>query len=449
MEFIGAATGFLTALTITFFIGFFLVSLLLKNTPLWLRVLFGIPLGFGLTSVTYFLSMAFGVYNFGVYKSFEFVAVIVLGAAYYFLNEQKQPQWLKAPKLSPLLSIASAYGLMIFLKYHINNPVGSWDGFRIFNIKAEFLYQYDGLWQKLFTLPHFMMHNDYPLSVPSSFARLWKYTGTDLMAANVVFGALFTFSTVFLLYFVIKKYKNPVLAAVISSVLALSTVFLTNGAAMSADVPMAYLVFCTGVCILFYFDKKEINYLILGGIFAGLSAWTKNEGMMFMLVYAFVMCAYLLYCKELKKILAIILPLIPFVILSAYFKVLAKTPNDLFYGIFLLKTYKHVFKFSYYIVIFKWLLKMLWMKFYTLFVLLLLPVSGFCIKDEIKCPFILISAIIMLMGLGYFVIYLLSPHDLTWLLQNSLDRIYLQMTPLFLLILALSLRFFEKDMLKC
>ncbi len=36
-----------------------------------------------------------------------------------------------------------------------------------------------------------------------------------------------------------------------------------------------------------------------------------------------------------------------------------------------------------------------------------------------------------LLALGYFVIYLISPHDLNWHLSNSLDRLLLQLWPSF------------------
>lgn len=41
---------------------------------------------------------------------------------------------------------------------------------------------------------------------------------------------------------------------------------------------------------------------------------------------------------------------------------------------------------------------------------------------------------LIIMGLGFHVTYVTTPHDLTWHLDNSLDRLMLQLWPSFLLL---------------
>lgn len=425
-----------------FFIGFFLVSSFMKETQLSFRVLFALPVGFGLCSLLYFFSMVLNLYNFGFYRYFEFFVLICCGILYYFKNQQEPP---KLPKFSIPFTLALSYGFLIYSRYFINNPMGSWDGFRIWNIKAQFLYQYDNLWRNVFLLPNFLMHNDYPLFIPCTVSRLWKFAHSDFADIANIVGITFTFCTVFLVYFTIKKYKNADLAAVVSSVLALCFIFLTNGASQSADIPMAYMALCAVVSLIMFFDKRENIYIVLGTIFAGLTIWTKNEGIMFLLVYAGVFSLYFLFKKEFRRFWLIVALALPFLAFLAFYKSMTETPNDLFYGIFLLKTYTQVFKYKTWLLIIKWILKFTFTSFVTLFPLFILTARGFEIDKKLKMPFFLVLLILILLACGYFAVYLLSPHDLVWLLQNSLERIMLHMTPIFVLALALCLKICQKD----
>ena len=254
------------------------------------------------------------------------------------------------------------------------------------------------------------------------------------------FYAIFTFSTIFLIFFALKHCKTPGLAALHASILSLCPIFLTNGASQAADVPLAFINLCAGVCLVLYFENKNISYVILGVFFAGLGAWTKNEGMMFLLVYCTVFCGYFLIKRQWKNIFIIFAAILPFATLLGGFKHLANTPNDVILGITTLKTYNHLLDPQKYFSIFKTAIFMLFTRFRQLFLLLIPACSGFCIKNEQKTPVILLSGIFFLMGCGYFLIYLLSPHDLSWHLENSLDRIMLQMLPFSILLFGLVIR---------
>ncbi len=474
MSVIAVLLGFLIA----FYIGFFAVSIFAKNTELSFRALFAIPLGFGFCSIFYFTAMLLNMYNFKIYIGLEILILLALGIVYYFKNQQKplqivchsvcsqsgaQPKnlWCKAKYFSSeifqslrsfkmtkqaiILSIVTLYSILIYTRYYMQNTLGSWDGFRIWNIKSEFLFQNSELWRNVFKLPHFMMHNDYPLFLPATNARLWKYAGVDSTGINAFLGLFFTLGIIYLLYFAIKKYKNAKLALIVTSVFALITTFIVNGAAQCADIPMAFMALCSVVAGFLYFERKENVFLVLGILFAGLTAWTKNEGMMYLLAYSGALGLMLLWIKEYKKFLVAAASLLPFVVLLGVFKLTAKAPNDLFMGVVLLKTYKNFFDISLYWYIFKYIIKVIFMDFYMLFPLLLLAIRGFKIEDKNKLQFIFLSIIVFTMCIGYFVVYLISPHDLQWLLENSLSRIILQILPIIVLLYTLSLKFLNDE----
>lgn len=428
--------GILTA----FFIGFFLISPFMKNTPLSFRVIFSVPLGLGITSVMYFVSMLLNFYNFSFYRHLEFLVFVFCGIFYYFRNEQIAPE---KPVFSKSMIVSTIFGFIFYLRYFINNTLGSWDGFRIWNIKAEFLYQYTDLWRNVFKLPHFMMHNDYPLFLPSTTARLWKYAGIDTTDLNTVLGLIFTFSVIYLMYFTVAKYKNKKLAGVVCTILTFTIPFITNGASQAADIPLSLFILSSAVSLLFFIDEKKNIYLILGILYAGMSAWVKNEGMMFFLVYLVLVFALLVWYKEYRKFFIAVYGAIFPVCILALMKISAKAPNDLYSGLILLKTYRHLWDFHYYWIVAKYFIKSIFLNFNIAFTYILLFIPG--IRTENKTGAAALWFLIVVMSLGYYTVYVLSPHEMDWILRNSVERIILQLYPLTILALSLSMKIGQKD----
>lgn len=437
---LGFIFGFLT----TLLTGYLAVSIIEREMELRFRILLAVPLGFGINSIMYFLYLYFNINNFKTYGIFEAVVLVILAILYY--NEEK-PDMSKHKfyKLSSWFYLLNLYAVLIFLKYFIKNPMGSWDGFRIWNIKAEFLAQNLPVWKNVFALPHFMTHNDYPLLLPSLTARIWNYTGGENFAVNLTIGLFFTFGLVYLLFQSLEYFKSKKIAVVVASVFMILDIFLVNGASQCADVPLAYMYLCTIVCLFMYFRKEKFSYITLATIFAFLSAWTKNEGMMFFAIYLTVILVWMFYKKMYKKAGLTVLTAIPAIAFIVWFKHIANSPNDLITGFFLLKTYHFGFDLHRYAIILKTFVSIVFTRFLLVFSLLLLCVKGFKIKDKNKTPFVLSCLILGLCAIGYFCVYLFSPHDITWLVKNSMDRIILQVLPVLLFLFAVNLRIGKPD----
>lgn len=436
--------GFLLGLVITILTGYFAVSIIEREMELRFRILFSIPLGFGITSIFYFLYLCLNINDFSDFRLFEIIALIILALIYY--NEEK-PNFSKHKfqRLSGWFYLLNLYALLIYLKYFIYNPMGSWDGFRIWNTKTEFLFLNNPLWQNVFELPHFMSHNDYPLLLPASTARLWNYAGEPNLVINLTIGLFFTFGVVYLLFQALEYFKSKKIALVVGSAFMILNIFLVNGASQCADIPLCYMYLACIVSLFLYFRKEKFSYIILSILFAALSAWTKNEGMMFLAAYGFVILCWLFGTKKYKKaVMAGITALIPAAAII-FFKKFAHNPNDLIAGIFILKTYHFIFDFHRYAVILKSFVSMFLLNFTILISLVLLCIKGFKIKEKNKTPFILSTVVFVLCSIGYFLIYLLSPHDIKWLVDNSIDRIMLQLLPVFLFLFAVNLRIGKPD----
>ena len=432
------------ALIIVLLSGYLAVSVIDRDLELRFRILFAIPFGFAIHSLFYFLLQCLNIYSLSDFRFFEMIFVLILALIYY---NQERPDLSKHKfkRLNNWFYLANIYALVIFLKYFINNPMGSWDGFRIWNIKAEFLYLQSPLWKNLFNLPHFMSHGDYPLFLPCSTARLWLYSSHQDFTANILIGFLFTFGLIYLLYQALRYFKSEKVAYAVCTVFMLCDIFLVNGAAQCADIPLAMFFLSSVVCLFLYFKNNRFNTLLLGLIFAGLSVWVKNEGLMFFAIYAAVIFGWFLRNKDYKKsIFTAVLAGIT-IFFAILFKKFSAAPNDLIFGFNETKSYVFAFDINRYIVIAKTFITLLFKKFFIFLALVLLCFKGFKIREKIRQPFLLSSLIFGLTVCGYVAVYVLAPHDINWLVENSMDRIILQILPVFLFLFSITLRIGKPD----
>lgn len=183
-------------------------------------------------------------------------------------------------------------------------------------------------------------------------------------------------------------------------------------------------------------------------LFAGFSAWTKNEGLMYFVIFSFVVLCWFWGTKKYKNAIYMTTLLLSLGFALFAFKMFVSCSNDLVLGALLTKSYSFAFDLTRYFMVIKSLFSTILTKFTLLLVLLLLGVKGFRIKENNKIAFRLSLMIFILCCIGYFLVYIIAPHDINWLLENSLDRIILQVLPVFLLLYGLNLRIGKPDTIK-
>lgn len=54
---------------------------------------------------------------------------------------------------------------------------------------------------------------------------------------------------------------------------------------------------------------------------------------------------------------------------------------------------------------------------------------GLSYPEQYKISIYISSIVLLLMLMGYFMVYIISPHDLVWHLNTSLERLFLQLLP--------------------
>lgn len=191
-------------------------------------------------------------------------------------------------------SVASAASY--YVRFVRVSPYGGWDAWAIWNLHAKALFlNGPGAW--LTVLPRlWYTHPDYPLLVPLNTARLWWFAGGENTSATRLMDLIFTGSIIGLVWSGLRLCREMASAALGVSVVLASTAFLFWATAQYADVPAAFNMLGTVVCLATAEDPAHRRMLPLAGLCCGLAAWTKNEGLLFAgcVTAAFMLSSFLL-----------------------------------------------------------------------------------------------------------------------------------------------------------
>ena len=184
--------------------------------------------------------------------------------------------------LSSGVTVACALGAFAGLSWRA--PHGRWDAWMTWNMRARFIFRGGDAWQDAFTglPPH--SHPDYPLLLHGLVVRGWVYAGHETTLAPIAIGLLFTFGTVALAVSALRTYRGTAQGLLAAMVLLGTPFLITHGASQYADVPVSFFFLATLV-LLYLYDAsggRTHGFLVLAGAAAGLAAWTKNEGLLFL-----------------------------------------------------------------------------------------------------------------------------------------------------------------------
>lgn len=332
-------------------------------------------------------------------------------------------------------ALTAAAGLAAALTWLALSPHGDWDGWAIWNTHARFLYRGGDHWADYLTNDLDWTHPDYPLLMPANVARLWTYAGRESTLEHRALDLLFLLATCGLLGGALGHLRGRTQGLLGVLILACTPIFLEKGSSQYSDIPLGYFVLATGVLLCLHDAAGGRGHLAaLAGAAAGFAAWTKNEGMMFLLA---VLAARLIvvvrargwraWGKELRAFGPGLLPALGCLV---YFKARLAPPNDLVAGQGLGPTVERLLTYSRYQMIADAY------QYQTLLIgpraVVVLAAYSLCVgKAPKKHRAGLASALLVLafMMAGYTVVYLTTPHDLGWHL-GVLDRLLMQLWPL-------------------
>jgi hypothetical protein len=465
------SVSFFASILLSITTGVFLIRIFLpehngNRIGLPLMIFLGAGIGAGLSSCVYFLCMITKLTMFVLL--IDTLLCVVTGAVSFF---RQKPAWHvrggKAPAsrrnekktgleklLMAVFSVEAVASIAAFIFAFLKEPHGRWDAWLIWNMHARFLARSGEAWREVFSLPMDWSHWDYPLLLPLSIVRGWKYAGAEEIYVPAAFAFFFAVLTAGLLLFSVSSLRNSPGGLLAAMILLGTPFFILMGISQFADVPFSFFILAT-IVLLFLPERlksKSPGPLILAGISAALCAWTKNEGLLFFLVVAIVIAAAGAFERGWKKAAArcgwFLAGALPVMLIVLYFKIELAPANDLTAGFSVgraawakltdLSRYAMIAK-AFFITGLSFTqgpvdLRVGIMKFSPGLVNMLLPVAWFFFMGanrdrQNRDGVISTTAILVLMLSGYFFVYLLTPLPLDYHIATSLNRLFLQLWP--------------------
>jgi hypothetical protein len=411
---------------------------------LWLHGLLAFGLALGLASCSYFIGLFLcGAPGRG-FCWVESTALASLGLVLWLAPGRRTPRRtiVSAPPYGTLLRLVFLAALISALLgiagMFAVEPYGDWDAWNIWTMRARFLFRSGPAWRNAFA-PIFA-HPDYPLLLSGAIARSWTWLGGEQARIPQFLAAAFTLLGAGLLTAGVARLRGSN-QGWLAGLSLLGTVFyLVRGASMYADVPLSFY-FLAAILLLALYDAGRHSapgLLVLAGLAAGLAAWTKNEGILFLAVTLFVRTGLAWRraggrgaLREAGALLAGAAPVVAVVVL---FKVAVTAENDLAAGQSWHTLLPRLTDVSRSVFILKSFLGSLWHVGKALVVILPLAclLAGGA-PDRRRGLLPGLAGILGAMLIGYFFVYLATPNDLKWHVPTSIDRLLIQLWPSMLL----------------
>src|SRR5688572_1487885 len=185
-------------------------------------------------------------------------------------------------------------------------------------------------WPEILRAPQLgWTHPDYPLLVPASVARAWAFVGKDEPFAAALVSSMFGVATLGLLVGAVSRLRNRTVAFVGGLVLLGTPFFVTFLSNQHADIPLGFYILGTLVLIACTHQQADAWRLsALAGMTAGFAAWTKNEGLLFVVVVGAVCVVGGLGRRSRRTLAAFLAGLVVALLPVVYFKLAIAPPND-------------------------------------------------------------------------------------------------------------------------
>lgn len=437
-------------------IGFLLVHLLWPERGwIWLafKACLGTGLGLGFSSLLYFVYLL-SFTDRGWFLPIQLLIFAALLALTLYRERGRGRVGLPRPGLTRVQAVFILLAGIVFIvsllstgSYLLRRRQGDWDAWMMYNRAARFIHRDPSHWLESFSAqmdPIF--HADYPLLLAMNIALGWDLLGSETPYVPMMESALFSVACLGLAVTALAS-VNSVGQAALGLLFLWGTPALVNeGARQLADVPLAFFMLAGGILVYLYLLHKDGGLLVLAGLAAGMAAWTKNEGSLFVIAVGIGLMVAFIRGKPWRVLLRYGLGLaLPFVIVL-YFKLFLAPPSDVLSNGAarsvgqLLDPSRHVEILQFIgreaLAFGGWMLVALPIGILPVLLVYFLLFRARLDSDR-RLACMACITILAVQALGYYAVYLITPYDLAWHLTYSLPRIFIQVFPL-LVFLVLS-----------
>lgn len=460
---------FLLSISTALILGFVLCHFLFPKTKsINLRFLLNLsfPIGIGISSIIFIILNLSG-FSTWIIPVIEFALacfIYIQFNKYRAKTSQKRVLYqyelfnFNKLLLTPLLLITTLVyfyswimDVGIFFFDSIQNPHGLWDAWSCWNLVARFIYRAPENWA---TLLHQMnavdFHPDYPLLQRGFIARCWLIIGNENVWVPALSAFIITFCTIGLVSSSVSIFTNNKTEGFIAGLVLLCTpFFMVMGDSQYADNTVGYFYLATIVLLTFARRGTSVKppLIVAAGISAGFAAWSKNEGLLFIICLFVSQLTLLLFHKNYRELFTelkyLFIGMLPALILVAYLKFFIAPPNQIMSAQGF-KTFAKLNDSSRYDMVWHWFVYQFssfgkWaFNPWWLFLAGILIKGGINIKSN-NYSFIANFTCFLLMLTGFFFVELVTPLGLRYYLATSLHRLFFQLFPSFIFIYFLAL----------
>ncbi|MGA2878568.1 MAG: hypothetical protein ABSG13_06425 [Bryobacteraceae bacterium] len=314
----------------------------------------------------------------------------------------------------------------------------------LWNLRAKFLADPSGAWRYALSPLLNNSHPDYPLLLPAFVARAWKAGGSLDMIAPTVTALVFFAALIALLVSAVALLRGTASVLLAGLVILSTTSLLVWAPSQYADIPLAFY-YLGAIALIFLADSRALFW---AGLCAGLAAWTKNEGIAFLVCILIVFFGFTFWQRRGGTALVrggwLLAGVAPGILLTLWLKFfLAPAVDPLV--IQRASGFARLHDVSRYVEVAKGFLdNLLHLGSGVAHPLILLAILGILLRWQIEeryRPALRIAtAALVLVFLSYCAVYLMTPYALAWQVQSSFDRLILQVWPSALLVFFVLLR---------
>lgn len=331
-----------------------------------------------------------------------------------------------------------------FVLHAIKKPDGDWDAWTIWNVRARFLYLTGSASQ---TFDSRLVHADYPPLLPALVAGGWFASGGEGLWVAPLVAGLFAATTAAVLAGCVSECRGGGAAFVAAAVLLGTPQFLQLAEKQYADVPLGALIAAACGLVALALERRAAPtglLLPLAGAMASAAALLKNEGLLYFLA---ILGALILvprgsyrHPRRLTEAACFVVGAAPLLILLAWFKLTLAPPNDLVRSVSSGVILTRLSDPSRCLLIVRALLARCarvgdWSVFLAGVPLALAWGLRHGASDAVR----VVGAALLIVALGFGAVYLLTPFDVNWHINTSMDRLIIQLWPSVLLLTALQL----------
>ncbi len=425
------------------------------------------PVGVGISSLMSFLWIWIGL-DLHVYSAIEFTSILLFSILVVWKHrtqicqawQNQQFSW-SAPVLGWLILVGTAAFMFCaqFWEGSIQKPHGGYDAWAVWNVVARFVYRGGIQWRGTFLRMYVYSHPDYPFLIPMTNAITWELLQKETTRGPMVLAFMFTVCVVGLLFGLLRELRGSQQASIITIIMLTQPLLVQSGIWQLADGPEACYFLASACMTLLYFQSRDTHLILLAGLTAGLSAWTKNEGLVFVTT-SFVFWAYISWRERGLMVKDYLLGAGGPLIIIGLFKAFLAPSNDLFSGNQGLLVY--LADPARYIAVLREVGTMFWSADPSSYLVTVPKVGGtFWSAPQSLASFLLIliayaclvgktiskiqglsflSFIVGTQALVYYLVFVTTPYDINWHVATSLPRLYLHLFPLILVALFLWLK---------